>query len=443
MSASGQNDILSALTVVNFKGGSDGGYSGDTCTGANNSTCNRKTHDHQYDKIYDVTGVDMLNPNDVNFLLSQGVPNVNQNFKVIASNQYLNPAVQLNIGNSGYLPSVPFGYVSVQSYTTGSTLDLTSMPTFNQNPSSNGDGFAAPKYISSLVVNMPIDALTAKNWWGNGDVRSGLIPTQPGCVFSSAGANDGNMYQPVIPPANGVDGPGVLGYSGSTTPATATGVRHGGAFTLQIIDAATPNSALEMQITGRPEYGWRVKSALYSTYVLTEYNTYWHHPNKLCYGDTGWIKGPGPDTGGNPPKPIHTPGATDPKLGNLSGNSGTSTVTGVTRAGNTTTITYANGTSTVIIRVVNADGTVTTITFTLPSGVTGATAIINSDRSVVVTAGGVSTTIAVGSSATLSNGAIISNSTTANSAGGNASGGLLNQNAVGYKRVSWKELHRD
>jgi len=71
--------------------------------------------------------------------------------------------------------------------------------------------------------------LSAKDWWGNGDIRVGLIPTVNLCAQEAAGANDGNMYQPVIPSANGVDGPSVNGYTGSTTAATATGVRHNGA----------------------------------------------------------------------------------------------------------------------------------------------------------------------------------------------------------------------
>ena len=444
----GQNDMTPSLSVTAFSGGSDGSTSGMGCTGANGSQCNRNTHDHQYDKIYDVTGVDMRNPNDVNFDLSKAVPNINQNFKVIIHNQYLNPAATLNIGNSNYLPNVNFGYISIKGYTTSATLDLATLPTYNQNAASSGDGFSAPKYIASLVMNLPVDALTAKDWWGNGDLRAGLIPTQPSCVFNSAGAHDGNMYQPINAPANSAsfgypaDGPGTLGYTNSTTPATATGVRHNGALTIQIIRDNTPNSDLELNDNlGRPEYGWRVKSQFYQQDVLVEYNTYWHHPNGKCFGSAGWTKAPGPDTGGNPPTPIHTAGATDPKLGNLTGNNGS--VTSVVTQGNTTTITYANGTSTVIIRIVNADGSVTTITVNIPGGTTPVTAIVNSNRSVVVTIGGIATTVAAGSSTTLANGAVISNITTANTAGTSTGGGLLNQNAVGYKRISWKELIRN
>jgi hypothetical protein len=407
----GWSNLAPALSTTSFSGGSDGGTVGDTCT----SGCTYDTHVHQYDKIYDVTGVNMLNANSTSFNLSRAIPSTTQSFKVIMHNQYLNPAVKLHIGDSSYQPNVDFGYVSVKNYTTGVNLDLATLPTYNQNPASTGDGFTATKYIGSLAVNMPIDALTAKNWWGNGDVRSGLIPTIPQCVWSAAGSHDGNMYQPVRAPANAAtgypaDGPGVLGYSNSTTPATATGVRHGGALTVQIVRSDTPNSALELNDDlGRPEYGWRVKSALFSTYVLVEYNTYWHHPNGLCFNSTGWTKAPGPDTAGNKPTPIHTAGATDPKIGNLSGNGGT--VVSVVTAGNTTTITYVDTSKDVIVRVVNADGSVTTTTTHFAAG--------------------------------MNTGTVTSTTTTANSSGGSGSGGLLNQNAIGYKRISWKELFRN
>ena len=185
---------------------------------------------------------------------------------------------------------------------------------------------------------------------------------------------------------------------------------------------------------------------MYSTYVLAEYNTYWHHPNGLCFGDTGWSKAPGPDTGGNPPSPTHTPGATDPKLGTLSGSGGTGgtgTVSSVVITGNTTTITYTDGSSDVIVKVVNADGTLTTVNIHIPAGTGTATTVVNADRSVTVTVGGVAATIASGNSVTLSNGATVSNATTANSSGSTSSGGLLNQNAIGYRRISWKELIRN
>lgn len=443
--ATGWSDLAPALTTTNFSGGSDGSTAGDTCT----SGCTRDTHVHQYDDKYDVTGVNMLNASTTLFNLDRAIPSTSQNFKVILHNQYLNPAVKLHIGDANYLPNVDFGYVSVKNYTASATLDVATLPTYNRNPSATGDGLTTgAKYIGSLAINMPIDALTAKNWWGNGDVRVGLIPATPSCVYQAAGSTDGNMYKPVRAPANDavlgypLDGPGTLGYSGSTTPATATGVRHGGALTVQIIRDTTPNSALELNDhLSRPEYGWRVKSALYSTYVLAEYITYWHHPNGYCFNSTSWTKTPGPDNGSSTASPPAA-GATDPKIGNLSGTGGT--VTSVVTTGNTVTITYVDGSRDIIQRIVNADGTVTTITIHIPAGVSGTpTTVANADTTVTVTVGGVNATVASGGSTTLSNGATVRAATKANTAGSSGSGGLLNQNAIGYRRIFWKELIRD
>jgi hypothetical protein len=233
-----------------------------------------------------------------------------------------------------------------------------------------------PKPIGSLVVNMPLDALTPKDWWGNGDVRVGLHPTKYSCVWQAAGTRDGNMYQPVIPPANGTDGPGTAGWSNSTTLPTAgtpspatptTGARHNGALVVQIIRDTTPNSAIEQNVSGRPEYGWRVKTYLYSTYVLAEYAVYWHHPNAKCYSSSGWTKVPATDDGASTPS-TKAAGSTDPKLGDLSAGTGgaggtiTSVDTTVVGAVTTTIITYSDGTHATIVRTVNADGSVTIVT---------------------------------------------------------------------------------
>ncbi|OGS72450.1 MAG: hypothetical protein A2063_03045 [Gallionellales bacterium GWA2_60_142] len=447
----GWSDLAPALSTTAFSGGTDGGTSGDTCA----SGCKYDTHVHQYDDKYDVTGVNMLNASTTSFNLSRAVPSTSQNFKVIIHNQYLNPAVKLHIGNAAYLQNVDFGYVSIKNYTASATLDLATLPTYNRNPASTGDGLTTgPKYIGSLAINMPIDALTAKNWWGNGDVRVGLLPTTPWCVWDAAGSTDGNMYRPVKAPANDatlgypLDGPATKGWSSSTTPATAVGLRHGGALTIQIIRDTTPNSAIELNDhLSRPEYGWRVKSALFKDYVLAEYNTYWHHPDGLCFDSSTWTKTPGPDDGTTS---ASTPaaGSTDPKIGSLSGSGGT--VTSVVTSGETTTITYVDGSRDIIQKIANANGTVTTITTHFPAGINGTVVhVIDSATGAVSTTvthadGSTATGSATaGGSTTLGDGTSVTNSTTANTAGGSGSGGLLNQNSLGYRRISWKELIRE
>jgi hypothetical protein len=233
---------------------------------------------------------------------------------------------------------------------------------------------------------MPLDALTVKDWWGNGDLRVGLIPMSPNCMWEADGSNDGNMYQPVNPRTNGEDGPGSKGWSSSTTPATATGARHGGALTFQVIKANTPDSAIELNVANRPEFGWRVKSANFSTYVLAEYGTYWHHPNNKCYYGSGWTKTPPADNGSSTPD-VKAPGSTDPKIGDLSaGSSGDGTIVSVTTTviGNVTTtvISYTVGPAARIVRTVNDDGSVTIVTTDALGAVTTQT-IANTDGSLV------------------------------------------------------------
>jgi hypothetical protein len=175
------------------------------------------------------------------------------------------------------------------------------------------------------------------------------------------------MYQPIIPPANGTDGPGTKGWSSSTTPATAKGVRHNGALVIQIIKASTPDSALEISLLGRPEYGWRIRSADYDAYVLAEYTTFWHHKPSFCYGAAGWTKGPLTDTSGNSDAQTKVPGTTDPDLGITSAGDGGCEATSVSDPvidGNVTTvtITYCNNKTATIVTTLNANGTQTIVT---------------------------------------------------------------------------------
>ena len=370
--AQGWTDFKPAITASTFNtAGTNPTIVGDSCT-----TCQSDQHFHQYDDTYNVTGVNFLNPSSSTLDIKLAIPVLNVPFKVLAENQYLSPAATLNIDHPLYTYNLNYGYIPMKTYVTSSTLDLATLQTYQRDPgtvwpgtaSTTAQQLAQPKYIGSLAINLPVDGLSSKDWWGNGDVRAGLHPTQTGCVNKSAGTTDGNMYQPVIPPADGTDGPGVLGYSGSTTPATATGVRHNGALVLQLIRDTTPNSAIEMSVPGRPEYGWRVKSAQYANYVLGEWTMFWHHPNGKCYSASGWVKAP-PTITDTPSTASAPAGTTDPSIGSLSGNGGSgssvtiSTVT-IATSGNTTTTTiaYSDGTQATIVKTANNDGTQTIVT---------------------------------------------------------------------------------
>jgi len=315
---------------------------------ADGAKCSKQNHTHQYDDKFLTTGVNMLNPSESKINLANAIPLTTTEFKVIAQNQYLNPAVKLHIGDASYKYNIDSGYISIKNFVTSATLDVAALPTYTR------------ANIGSLVVNMPTDALTSKDWWGNGDIRAGLHPTPPSCVNVSEGTGDSNLYWPVMPPTNGVDGPGVSG----TAANGYAGARHNGALTIQLIKAATPNTSIELNVSGRPEYGWRVKKADYATYVLAEYNTWWHHPSDICYGVKGWTKSPPEDNGSSKPQAA-AKGSTDPKIGDLSGSS-SSTVVSVktTKKGNvkTTTITYEDGSITTIVSTINTDGSNTIVT---------------------------------------------------------------------------------
>lgn len=254
----------------------------------------KQKHFHEYDDIYDVTGVNMLNASSTTLNLSKAIPATSTRFRILVMNQYLNPAAALDVGGAGYA-SVKT-YNDLASSTSAPTL-LASLPVYTRDT------------IGTLKLNMPVDAFTPKDWWGNGDVRVGLIPTKPGCVNSTVNANDPN--------------PGPLGE------------RHDGALTIQIIKDTTPSSALELNVSGKPEYGWRVKKTSITTYVLAEYTTYWHHPNGICYGQAGWTQTPPPDTDPSDPKKYLTPaaGSDDPKVGSFRIESTGGTTSGGTTGG--------------------------------------------------------------------------------------------------------------
>jgi len=395
--ATGWSNFKPALTVTAFSGGAEALSNVTVTQSCSSKNGNANAHVHQYDDKYDRTGVDMLNPSSgAAHKLSSAITSTVTKYKVLVHNQYLNPAVKFHIGDASYEPSLDVGYHKkgdggFYDHLIASTLDVTALPTYNGTSNSTGNTGTGFQPIGSLVFNMPTDALSAKDWWGNGDVRVGLHPINPGCGGRDGDktyGTDGNMYQPVIPPANGVDGPGIKGWSASTVSINSVGVRHGGALTVQIIKDTTPQSALELNDSlGRPEYGWRVRSADHAAYVLVEYTVYWHHPDNGCYGDAGWTKTPAADDGNSTPQ-SPAAGSTDPKLGDLSGTSG-ATVTDVTRvvAGNvvTTTITYSTGAQATKTRTetIDADGHTTITTETCDADGNCVTDTVNTDANFI------------------------------------------------------------
>jgi hypothetical protein len=205
----------------------------------------------------------------------------------------------------------------------------------------------------------------------------------------------------VIPP-NGVTvtGNGSLGYSTSSTVtdnSEASGVRHNGALTFQLIKAATPASALELVVANHPEYGWTLKRDKFNDYVLTEYNIYWHYNkgvDEQCFGDPRWTKlavkdmRPCGSTDSLTQKKCavnkSSANGTDPHIGDLS--SGTGGTPGVPIIedivnGTRTTITYSDGYVIAIVKTTNSQNGTTTI------ATTDSTGSINTTETVVSTDG--------------------------------------------------------
>ncbi|MDD4911719.1 MAG: PilC/PilY family type IV pilus protein [Sideroxydans sp.] len=382
VSSTGANNFNFSKTNLTGGTGSAGGVDSST-------SCNYDTHTHQYDDKFDKTGLNMLNASETKYNLSLHIPSTSTQFKVLIMNQYLNPAVSLHIGNNTYDPASGNGYVSLKNYQTSANLDISTVTTYTR---SN---------IGSLAVNMPVNAFTVKDWWGGdtADLRVGLHPTQPQCVWDDSNNNGkADLYQAVIPPANGTNGPG--------TDSRTEGARHNGALTVQLIKASTPQTAIEENVSGRPEYGWRVKSGYYSN-VLAEYIVYWHHPNAMCYGDTGrwdqqnrdnlawnttllmdgsgWKKDVPEDIAVTPSSANRTPaaGSTDPKLGSLGGACGNGTTVTTQPSANVTVITSTCGDTLIyrITKTANDDGTVTIVT-ELGDGTTTTEVIANAGGNV-------------------------------------------------------------
>lgn len=316
------------------------------------------THVHEYDKIYDVNGLNPLNPNDQTYPLST-VPGITATtpYKVLVMNQGWNRAMNLRIGTwSGnsrdYQTMLSTDaitqYVSANCTGANTTnlgigcLDVANLPTFTGTTSkvssvTGGAPVAGTDYtvvpsttttdiagkiniinvtttgsigctngatgtiasgctatsvtsgartsVGGLELSMPNNGYNIQDWWHDGDgvVSTGVMPTLYACAY---GVNpDGTM------PAN----------SSPSYYTGPNGERHDGVLTLQIIKSTTPNNMVQMNVPGKPIYGFRVIDQCGTTgypacpsgvtnpivsYVLAEYTLYWHHPNGRCMGDT-------------------------------------------------------------------------------------------------------------------------------------------------------------
>ncbi len=330
-------------------------YYGNCPTKKKGSRCwqvlNQK-HFHEYDDIFDVTGVNFLNASSPTLNLEKAIPSTTTPFKVLAYNQYHSPAVKFAFGGVPYTdirkyrnPFVP------EEMLTSLDFKIANLP---QHTRAN---------VSTMLFNLPLDAFTVKDWAGDGDPRVGLIPTQPGCVRREL--TEGRL-----------------------------GEARNGAITWQVVKSDTPQSALRLNVAGRPDLGWRVKDDLMPTYVLAEYTVYWHHPNGLCYttAQTAWTAQAAPDTSEPDPSRNQTPaaGSTDPKEGSFQTGEG-SGFTSTVIDDNVTTITTVTDTETrTEVRTTNPDESTTVVVTTcapVGTGCTTVTTLIPAPKSFTGTGG--------------------------------------------------------
>ena len=126
--------------------------------------------------------------------------------------------------------------------------------------------------------------------------------------------------------------PRLPGKVGPVRAFVLTGAWFVAALTVQIIDTATPDSAIRLESTsGDGKFGYRLKSdPLSQTHQLAQYTIFWHHPNGKCYGVSGWGNNGTiayPDTADKATASAKAPGSDDPTAGSFTGRSRSGTGT--------------------------------------------------------------------------------------------------------------------
>lgn len=298
------------------------------------------------------------------------VPNFR--FKVLVSNQAYSPAVTLRIDGAENGAAANATYDGpVFNFQTTAGLTAASLASYR---------IAS---VRDLELAMPLDAFNIKNW-GTGVTRTGLHPIRPQCAGVA-------VERPT---------PGPLGEW------------RNGALTVQVVDASVTDADIQMNVTGHPELGYRLKASALKSKLVAEYLIYWHHPNNKCMADTGWTKTPPQDDGESDAVPgVWAPGEDDPKGAFRAGAGEQASV--VPAPPPTTTVTNPDGSTTIttVVHTALAGGgyTVTTTVRTIPPQLTGSTGIVT---------GG-----AVGS-------------------GGEIDTGGINKSAANLGRINWRELQR-
>jgi type IV pilus assembly protein PilY1 len=279
--------------------------------------CSGHTHVHEYDDLYDVVGVNMLNASLVAFNLSNAIPSTSTpTFKILVSNTLWSPAATLVVGST----------ISGQSW----KLNLSPEGFLSDTP-----GGAAKTYtratLSQFVYALPLTAFSNRDW-GTGQTRSGLIPSQPSCVLGNANPTQAWMD---------------------------------GALTIQIVNSSATAADVQPNVPSDAG-GYRLKDNNTARgKMVVQYTSFWHHPNKLCKTDAGWTATPAADNSSGSKSATPAAGSADPTGTFASGvfggpsstGTGTTTVT-TTYLGNTVTVTQTFDVNGVRQIIKNSSGTV-------------------------------------------------------------------------------------
>ena len=296
-------------------------------------------HVHEYDDKYNVTGVNFLAASNSDLNIENVISGTGTKFKILIANQKMSPSVEFSYGGLPFLP-----VVDIPAYTTAG-LSMASLSVFKRDD------------VKTLKYKMPKDAFESKKWVSGDIKRSGLMPSQTGCVQKGP--------DPDKDERTGTSGP------------APDGLHRNGALTFQLVKDTTPDSALTMASNnGDADYGYRIKVADRAAYLLAEWTVFWHHDNKFCFGVAGWVPDPPQDTVPSKKEPLTPdPGAADPPYDEWGEPVSTVVVTEPNPDNpsldiRTTTLTYANGIKVIIDAYLNADGKVekVIITTVVPSG---------------------------------------------------------------------------
>ncbi|WP_418321078.1 pilus assembly protein [Piscinibacter sakaiensis] len=266
-------------------------------------SCSGHKHTHEYDDKFNVVGVNMLNPSDPAFNLSNPLPATStQSFKILIANTLWSPAATMVIGDtiSGQAWKLPVSPEGFLSDTPGGPAKV-----FTRNISS----------LSKFIYVLPLTAFGAKDW-GTGQVRAGLIPTTTGCIQSNAN-----------PSAAWMDG----------------------AFTIQVVDASAGASDVQANTSSLyeandPPGGYRLKDNNSArSKLIVQYATFWHAGK--CRTQAGWSMAPPIDSSsdGSGSSP---PGTDDPK-----GEYASGVVGGPAGGGTTVKHNYVNNGTTIEVLV--------------------------------------------------------------------------------------------